>query len=78
MAEEKINWYTEWKEYKVVTCASCGFLYKNGEKYCRGCGDDEVDIHLEIYVKPIISARFIELKFIVNEEKGECTFHSKE
>ena len=72
------NWYTDWKEYKVVSCASCGGLYKNGEKYCHDCGDDMVDIHKEIYIKPIIPARFIELNFVIDKENGECTFHSKE
>jgi hypothetical protein len=78
MAEEKGKWYTEWKEYKVVTCASCGFLYKNGEKYCHDCGDDGVDISMEIYVTPIKPVRFIELNFVIDKENGECTFHSKE
>lgn len=78
MAEEKSKWYTEWKEYKAVTCASCGFLYKNDEKYCHDCGEDEVNINLEIYVKPIKSVEFIELNFVLNKENSECTFHSKE
>ena len=78
MAEEKINWYSEWKEYRVVICASCGFLYNNGEKYCHSCGDNEVNINLQIYVKPIIPARFIELNFVIDKENSECTFHSKE
>ena len=79
MAEEKNNKrYIDRKEYKVVTCVSCGYLYKNGEKYCPDCGDDEININLEIYIKPILPARFIELKFILNKENGDCTFHSKE
>lgn len=79
MAEEKSNkWYTDWKEYKIVTCASCGFLYKNGEKYCHDCGDDMMDIHLEVYVKPIMSVEFIELKFAISKENGECILVSKE
>ena len=49
-----------------------GFLYKNGEKYCHGCGDDEVNISLEIYVKPKEPARFIELNFVIDKENDIC------
>lgn len=68
----------ERKVVDIVTCSTCGYLYKNDEKYCHDCGDDEVHVDRTVIIKPHAAIEYITLNFVIDKENGECTLVSKE
>lgn len=70
--------YVSKKVVDIVTCATCGYLYKNDEKYCHGCGDDEVHIDRTIFIRPHVAVENIKFNVVISKENGICTLVSKE
>ena len=63
---------------RVYICVSCGYRYKQEDKYCMECGDDAAHLHVNMNVRPVKSIEFIDFSLIKVEENDTCTLVSKE